>query len=109
LNRERLEDRRGVERFKKEIKAATQLGHPNIVAALEAGLADQRLYLGMELIEGVDLSRLIRKKGPLPIAAACDAIRQAALGLQHAHERGVVHRDIKPSNLLIAKDDSGKP
>src|SRR5262249_2223923 len=45
--------------------------------------------------------------GPLPVAQACDCIRQAALGLQHAHERGLVHRDIKPSNLLVTRADEG--
>jgi hypothetical protein len=56
----------------------------------------------MEYVEGTDLARLVGKQGPLPVAQACDYIRQAAHGLQHAHERGLVHRDIKPANLLIA-------
>ena len=55
----------------------------------------------MEFIEGVDLARLVKDNGPLPIDQACEYIRQAALGLQHAHERGMVHRDIKPANLLV--------
>jgi serine/threonine protein kinase len=56
----------------------------------------------MEYVEGVDLGRLVRESGPVPVAAACDYIRQAALGLQHAHEKGLIHRDIKPPNLLRA-------
>ena len=52
--------------------------------------------------------KLVEKDGPLPVALACDYLRQAALGLQHAHERGLVHRDIKPSNLLLTHVD-GKP
>ena len=55
----------------------------------------------MEYVEGTDLARLLKERGPLPVAQACDYARQAALGLQHAHERGLVHRDIKPSNLLV--------
>jgi serine/threonine protein kinase len=58
--------------------------------------------LVMEYQEGAtDLAQVVRTEGPLPVAQACDVIRQAALGLQHAHERGLVHRDIKPSNLLL--------
>ena len=53
--------------------------------------------------EGVDLARMVREQGPLPVEEACEYIRQAAEGLQHAHERGLVHRDIKPSNLLVAR------
>jgi hypothetical protein len=55
----------------------------------------------MEYVDGIDLARLVRESGPLPVEQACAYIRQAALGLQHAHERGMVHRDIKPSNLLL--------
>ena len=57
----------------------------------------------MEYVEGLDLSRLVKAKGPLPVANACNYVHQAALGLQHAHEHGMVHRDIKPSNLMLAK------
>ena len=55
----------------------------------------------MEYVEGTDLAKLVKKDGPLPVAQACDYVRQAALGLQHAYERGLVHRDIKPANLLL--------
>ena len=56
----------------------------------------------MEYVEGTDLSKLVREYGPLPVPHACNYILQAALGLQHAHEKGMVHRDIKPSNLLVS-------
>src|SRR5208282_4698389 len=55
----------------------------------------------MELIEGTDLNCMVEKNGPLSVPQAVDYVRQAALGLQHIHERGLVHRDIKPSNLLV--------
>jgi serine/threonine protein kinase len=58
-------------------------------------------YLTMEYVEGTSLSRLVKQGGPLPVAQACDFIRQAAMGLQHAHERGLVHRDINPANLMV--------
>jgi len=56
----------------------------------------------MEYIEGADLARVVREEGPMRPERACEYIRQAALGLEHAHERGLVHRDIKPANLLVA-------
>ena len=57
----------------------------------------------MELLDGLDLEAVLRDRGPLAVADACEAIRQAALGLQHAHEAGLVHRDLKPSNLFLTR------
>jgi serine/threonine-protein kinase len=93
---------RVVKRFLREIQAASQLSHPNIVKAYDADHIEGAYYIAMELVEGIDLSRLVRQTGPLPVWQACDFIRQAALGLQHAFEQGLVHRDIKPANLLVA-------
>ncbi len=62
----------------------------------------------MEYVEGVSLAQLVKERGPLPVAEACDCIRQAALGLQHAHERGMVHRDVKPGNLIRCSDGTVK-
>jgi CheY-like chemotaxis protein/tRNA A-37 threonylcarbamoyl transferase component Bud32 len=90
-------------RFYKEAQAVAQLSHPNIVLAYDAGEVNGTHYLAMEYIEGLDLARLVAQSGPLPVPQACDYIRQAALGLQHSHERGLVHRDIKPSNLLVTQ------
>jgi serine/threonine protein kinase len=99
-----LMDRRSVsERFLREIRNAAQLQHPNIVTAYSAMRAGDRIVLAMEYVEGYDLAKLIKAQGPLPVAHACNFIYQAALGLQHAHERGMVHRDIKPSNLMFAR------
>jgi formylglycine-generating enzyme required for sulfatase activity len=91
-------------RFRREIQATARLSHPNIVVAHDAGFADGFYYFAMEFIEGTDLSRLIKEQGPLPITQACDYIRRAALGLQHAFEQGLVHRDIKPANLVLTND-----
>lgn len=90
-----------VERFRQEVKAAARLGHPNIVAAYDAEQAGDLHFLVMEYIEGTNLDQLVRSQGSLPVALACEIARQAALGLQHAHERGMVHRDLKPHNLLL--------
>src|SRR5439155_7738280 len=69
----------------------------------------ERYYLAMELIEGPTLSKLVQQRGPLPVAQACAFVRQAALGLQHAAEHGLVHRDIKPSNLMLATRKGAAP
>ena len=89
-----------VERFRREVQAAARLAHPNIVAAHDAEQAGDTHFLVMEYVEGTDLARLAAERGRLPVAEACDYIRQAARGLQHAHERGMIHRDVKPHNLM---------
>lgn len=101
IRKERLAHAGAVKRFRREIRAAAQLNHPNIVLAFDADEANGGHFFTMEFVEGTDLNRLVRKQGPLPVATACEYIRQAALGLQHAYERGLVHRDIKPDNLLL--------
>jgi serine/threonine-protein kinase len=98
---DRLLDRAAVQRFHREIHAVAQLSHPNIIIAHDANQVGDTYFLVMEYVIGVDLARTVRDMGPLPIGQACDFIRQAALGLQHAFERGLVHRDLKPSNLLV--------
>src|SRR5262249_38305080 len=72
----------------------------------DAGQDGDTHFLCMEFVNGVDLARLVHKSGPLPVADACEYVRQAALGLQHAHEHGLVHRDIKPHNLLLTHEES---
>jgi serine/threonine protein kinase len=92
-----------IDRFHHEVRIAAQLDHPNIVRAHDAAEARGLYFLVMEFVDGIDLSAHVAQGGPLPVAVACDYVRQAALGLQYAHERGLVHRDIKPSNLLVTK------
>lgn len=104
INRSLMEDPAAVERFRREVKTAARLSHPNIVTAFDAEQANEHHFLVMEYVDGLSLDRLIDKQGPLPVREACDFIRQAALGLQHAHERGMVHRDIKPQNLMRTPD-----
>jgi serine/threonine protein kinase/CHAT domain-containing protein/Tfp pilus assembly protein PilF len=93
-----------IARFKNEIRAVGRLEHPNIVVAHDAGELDGIHYLVMEYVDGMDLARLVERCDRLSAADACEVIRQAAVGLQHAYERGLVHRDIKPSNLMLARD-----
>ncbi|HEY7427200.1 MAG TPA: serine/threonine-protein kinase [Gemmataceae bacterium] len=96
-----LTDPEVLRRFQREAKAAARLSHPHVVSVYDAGESRGRHFLAMEYVEGTDLARMVRGRGPLPVALACDFTRQAALGLQHAHERGLVHRDLKPANLLV--------
>ncbi len=91
-----------VERFRREIEVTAQLDHPNIIRAFDADETEDGLFIVMEYVEGTDLGRLVQESGPLPIGEACDSVRQVALALQHAHEKGLIHRDIKPPNLLRA-------
>jgi WD40 repeat protein/tRNA A-37 threonylcarbamoyl transferase component Bud32 len=101
IRKDRLADPEMVRRFRREIRAAAQLDHPHIVRALDADEVRGTHLFVMEYVEGIDLAQLVKEKGPLPVAEACDYVRQAALGLQHAFERGLVHRDVKPHNLLL--------
>jgi serine/threonine protein kinase len=99
-----LINRPGVaDRFLREIRSAARLHHTNIVTAYTALRFGESLALAMEYVNGFDLSQLVKAKGPLSVPQACNFVYQAAQGLQHALEHGMVHRDIKPSNLMLAR------
>lgn len=101
LSQNRLDDESAINRFKREMSIIGQLKHSHIVQAHDAGEESGRHFLVMEYVDGIDLSELLRRNGPLAINTACEMIAQAAKGLQYAHENGLVHRDIKPSNLML--------
>jgi response regulator RpfG family c-di-GMP phosphodiesterase len=97
------------QRFYAEMRVLAELSDPHIVTALDAGETPSPgsdvpdlIYLVLELIDGGDLEKHIQTRGPCEIAQGCNFIRQAALGLQAAHDRHLIHRDVKPSNLLLA-------
>ncbi len=101
---QQIMERAGVpERFLREIRAVAKLRHPNIVMAYHATRIGESIVFAMEYVEGYDLAQLVKGQGPLPVALACNFVYQAALGLQHAHEEGLVHRDIKPGNLMLSR------
>ena len=108
INRELVRRSEAVDRFHREVKTAAQLTHPNIVTAYDADQAGDYHFMVMEYVDGIDLSRTVKDRGALPIEDACDYIRQVAVGLQYAHERGMVHRDIKPHNLMVTTDGTVK-
>lgn len=101
IRKEKVANPDSVRRFQREIQAAAQLHHPNIVIAHDAAHSGDTHFLVMEYVEGNDLYKRVQTLGPLPVAAACEYMRQAAQGLEHAREMGMVHRDIKPHNLLV--------
>jgi len=97
-----------VDRFRREVQAAARLHHANIVTAHDAEQAGNLHFLVMEFVDGVDLSQVVRDRGFLPVSEACDYIRQAAIGLEHARQLGMVHRDIKPHNLMLTGNEEIK-
>jgi tRNA A-37 threonylcarbamoyl transferase component Bud32 len=103
INPELLADAAAVDRFMREARAAACLSHPNVVAVHDAETAGNGHFLVMEYVAGTDLGQVVLRQGPLPVPLACDYIRQAALGLQHAHQQGMVHRDISPRNLMLTE------
>jgi serine/threonine protein kinase len=92
-----------LERFLREMRSAARLQHPNVVTAYAAFQVGHSIVFAMEYIEGSDLAKVVRDQGPLPVVHAAYYTHQAARGLQHAHEKGMIHRDIKPSNLMLQK------
>lgn len=101
---EATKDARRIKRFQDEAKACAQLDHPNIVRAYDFAEAGGKLYIVMEYVDGIDLHHAVIRDGKMSVGEALDALTQAASGLAHAHDRGIVHRDIKPSNLMLRTD-----
>jgi formylglycine-generating enzyme required for sulfatase activity/serine/threonine protein kinase len=101
VNKQLLGEAGATERFLREIRSAAQLNHPNIVTAYSALQVGDVLLFSMEYIEGRDLAEVVKARGPLPAVHAGSYVLQAARGLQHAFEKGMVHRDIKPQNLIL--------
>jgi serine/threonine-protein kinase len=92
-----------VARFQREMKLVGRLDHPNVVRAFDADQLNKVLYIVMEYVPGQSLGERL-KRGPIPAAEMFEYAAQAALGLAHAHEQGMVHRDVKPSNMLLTAD-----
>ncbi|MEY4394512.1 MAG: Serine/threonine-protein kinase PknB, partial [Planctomycetota bacterium] len=97
-------DSQTIQRFDREVKAAARLIHPNVITVFDADHENSQHYMVMEYCEGKDLFAVVRTQGTCGIYDAIEYIMQAALGLQYAHEQGVIHRDIKPGNILLDKN-----
>ena len=98
-----IADEQAVQRFQREARLAARLTHPNVVAVYEAEAFGSTQMLVMEFIEGLNLAELVAERGLLPVAEACELIRQAAVGLDYVHTQGLVHRDIKPQNMFVSQ------
>ncbi len=105
LPKHRVQDSSYLARFHREAQAVAALDHRNIVRAYDLDREGDLHYLVMEYVEGRDLMTMVRDDGPLKYADAAEYIRQAAEGLAHAHEAGLIHRDMKPGNLLVDRDN----
>lgn len=101
LPRAKVQDASYLARFHREAQAVAALDHRNIVRAYDVDNDGDVHYLVMEYVEGRDLLVVVRERGPLDYPLVADYIRQAADGLAHAHEAGLIHRDVKPANLLV--------
>ena len=90
-----------VSRFFREMKIVGLLDHPNVVRAIDADVHEGCPYIVMEYLDGDDLEHVFARRGPLPPEEVIEYMAQAARGLAHAHEKGVIHRDVKPTNLFL--------
>lgn len=97
----RVDEKSYLERFKREAQASFRLNHPNIARATNFDHSGDIWYIVLDYIDGIDLQKKVKEGGVLPVREAVEYIRQAALGLQYAHDEGLVHRDIKPANLIL--------
>jgi phosphate ABC transporter phosphate-binding protein len=99
---------RAFERFYREARAVAALSDPNIIRVFDVDRAGPNPFMVMEYADGTNLHDIVSRHGPLAANRAAEYVRQAALGLQHAHEIGLVHRDIKPGNLLVDRTGTVK-
>jgi serine/threonine-protein kinase len=99
-----------ISRFQREAKAAGAIDTQHITQVLDTGTDPESglPYMVMEFLSGEDLSQALKRVGPIIPDLALRAVAQTCLGLQKAHEAGVVHRDIKPANLFLARRDAGE-
>ncbi|MGI6117960.1 MAG: Stk1 family PASTA domain-containing Ser/Thr kinase [Bilifractor sp.] len=102
------EDTSFVSKFQKEAQAAARLSHPNVVNVFDVGEDRGLYYIVMELVEGITLKNYINKKGKLSVKEATSIAIQVSLGLQAAHNQGIIHRDVKPQNIIISTDGKVK-
>lgn len=108
LRQQYVNDEEFIHRFRREAQSAASLSHPNVVSIYDVGQEDETYFIVMEYVEGTTLNQIIHEHAPLNIELAVYYATEIALGLQHAHQKGIIHRDIKPHNILVGKDGQVK-
>ena len=108
LKQEFREDTNFIKKFKTEAQSAAGLTHPNVVNVFDVGEDQGIHYIVMELVEGITLKEYISKKGKLSVKEATSIAIQVSMGLEAAHNHGIVHRDVKPQNIIISTDGKVK-
>ena len=108
LSPERVNNPRAIARFQREARVGAQLEHENLVRIYDFGEANGRYYLVMEYIEGKTIGTMISEQGAVSLAITARLVRQIALGLEHAHRKGLIHRDVNPYNVLVTRDGIAK-
>jgi CHASE2 domain-containing sensor protein/predicted Ser/Thr protein kinase len=95
-------------RFFREAESAGKLSHPNIVTIFDAGEEADLAYFAMEVLDGVDLKDLCKKRNLLPVKRTLEIVTKVSEALDYAHSQNVVHRDIKPANIMVMPDGTVK-
>ncbi|WP_406694482.1 serine/threonine-protein kinase [Singulisphaera sp. Ch08] len=108
LSPERVNNPRAIARFQREARVGAQLQHENLVRIYDEGESDGKCYLVMEFIAGKTIGSMIAENGPLPPNTAARLTRQIAMGLEHAHLKGLIHRDVNPYNIMVTADGTAK-
>jgi serine/threonine protein kinase len=108
INPSLIDHPEALKRFDQEVKAAAKLDHTNVARAYDADEFGSMRVLVMEFVPGQSLDKFLAQRKQLSVMEACRLVRQAMVGLQHAHERGMVHRDLKPQNLMLTPDGKVK-
>jgi len=104
----KAEDPVSLGRFYREARVASSLDHPNVVRTYDIDQDGPLHFLVMEYVDGISLLDLVKKTGPMNILRACHYMKQAAKGLDYAHQSGMIHRDIKPGNIMIDRAGNAK-
>ncbi|WP_182864686.1 serine/threonine protein kinase [Rhodopirellula sp. JC639] len=97
-------DKQTLDRFQREAQIAARLRHPNLVRCTDGGVVGDKMFLATDFVDGEDLRTLVRRHGPLGVAAASEIIRQTSLALQFIVDNDTIHRDIKPANIMLDRD-----
>jgi len=108
LSPERINNPRAIARFQREARVGAQLQHENLIRIYDFGESQGRFFLVMEYIEGHTIGHYIATTGRIPPRDAANLGRQVALGLDHAHRKGLIHRDVNPYNVMVTRDGVAK-